>query len=209
VAIYSTLGEIKARLGIPSTDTGEDALLTELQAEASAYVEAFTGRVFAPLSQTVFVQDGNDALLDGRLMLFPRGIISLSQLEIAPYTGGAFRTIPAGNYFLRPTGPDLMPGWPYTELWMTDIPTPDNPYPRFFRGFDNVRLTGQFGWPATPPDIDDLVATLTVAAWRARGQRGGDEYTVGVDGQRVFERLLSARDRETLLRYRISVPGIA
>jgi hypothetical protein len=73
----------------------------------------------------------------------------------------------------------------------------------FYPGFANVRLTGTFGWAAIPADISAIALTLAVSAARERGAGGGDSVTIGIGGERTFERALSYKDRMTLEKYRL------
>lgn len=271
-ADYCSLGEVKARLGVPDTDTSDDEVLLDLIGQVSGWIESFTGRairpipaisttlssaasigatsvsltsavniaagdalLFGPVSGThehgivisvsgttvtlqaglanayasstavsrVWLFDGFDALENGRMVPAPRGIVSGTSLEVAYFTNGTFQTIPATDWFLRPTPYEREPGWPATELWMTDIPSSNNPSPMFYRGFQTIRLAGSFGWPAIPVEIESVALNVTVAAYRARGSGGGDTFTLGSDGTRTFERLLGTQDFRTLLRYRV------
>ena len=157
----------------------------------------------------VIVQDGSDALEDGHLMLFPRGIVTLGALEIAFYTGGAFNLVPSSDWKLRPSGPDLSPGFPFTELWLVDIPSAGNPTPVIFPGFDTVRLSGMTtGWPAMPDDIVDFANRLVVNIWKTRGAAGGDQVSVGADGSHTITRLMSATDWSLIRYYSIKSVGI-
>lgn len=200
-AAYATLAGVKARLGI--TSTTDDALIQSLADQVNAWIESTTGRILAPDPTTVYTQDGWDALEGGRMMPFPRGIRSLTSVEVAAYTGGPFSTVPATDWFLRPSDPDRVPGWPYTELWMTNIPSVGNQYPAFYPGFGNVRLTGAFGWDAIPPEITDVALTTVVRAWQ--GRQSGQADVIGNDetGAPIVSRFVSARDRATLRRYTI------
>lgn len=195
--------DIKQQLRVASTDTTQDEEIIQWCESVTDFIHGFTGRSFLPDSTTQYTYDGFDATENGRCILVPTGIQSVSLLEVAMYTGGPYNTIPSTDFFLRPQGADLMPGWPYTELWMTDIPSSGNPAPYFFRGFNTVRATGVFGWVSIPKDIEKIARTLVVAALRERGSGGGDAVTIGIDGERTFERALSYVDRETLKRYAV------
>ena len=144
-----------------------------------------------------------------------RGIIFLAALEIAPYSGGPWALGAQSDYFLRPSGPDLEPGWPFTEIVWTDVPT-GSPYPTFYPGYANVRLIGPgpcvptapvsqpaFGWPVIPDDIQGVADMLFLAGWRARANTGGEAVVVNLDGSRTYERALSWEDRAVLERYRL------
>lgn len=165
-------------------------------------------------AQRIAVLNGRDALEDGRTMAFPRGLIMLAALEIAPYTGGEWALALQRDYFLRPPAQRLQPGWPFTEVQWTDVPT-GTAYPVFYPGYSNVRLIGPgpcvdpamtaqafMGWPAVPDDIAGVAESLLLSAFRERASSGGDTMSVSLDGTRTYERALSYEQKRTLERYR-------
>jgi hypothetical protein len=145
--------------------------------------------------------DGDDALENGRMLPVATGLISATAVEVAFYTGGSFNLIPTTDWFLRPNAIDREPGWPATELWMTDIPSSNNPSPRFFRGLGNIRVGCTPGWPAIPDEIAALAEKKVVAAYRGRGAGGGGSVTIGSDGQRTIEIELTSSDWRLLNGY--------
>lgn len=150
----------------------------------------------------VLLFDGDDALENGRLIPVSSGLVTVANLEVAFYTGGAFNLIPTTDWFLRPNPLEREPGWPATELWMTDIPSSNNPAPRFFRGLANIRASGaQSGWPASPDEIVGLAEKLVVALYRARGSGGGSSVTIGSDGERTIEMAMSSQDWRLINAY--------
>lgn len=167
--------------------------------------------VGAPVER-VYLRDGfeasSDELLPARSLVEPRGIIFLSALEIASYTRGEFALIPASDYWLRPTPQQRQPGWPATELYMTNIPSPTNPYPAFFPGYGNIRYWGQLGWPAIPTDVAGIAERAVVALWQMRA--GGGAYTVNPmnDASENIPHLLSLTDWRTLQSYIAPSMGI-
>ena len=161
----------------------------------------------APLER-VYLRDGYDSSSgddssQGRVLLDMRGIVMLTALEIASYTRGAFALIPATDYWLRPTPNQRDPGWPATELHMTNIPSPSNPYPAFFPGYANVRLWGQTGWPAMPTTIVGLAERVVVALWQMRAGGGAYGIAPGSDTAQQIPHLLSIDDWKTIQRYTI------
>lgn len=198
---YADLYAVKRVLGIAATDTTDDDWLLGRANMANRLIESRTGRIFAPDPVTVYTFDGDDALENGKFLAVPRGIRTCTLLEVAAYTSGPYMTIPSTDYFLRPSGADLEPGWPYTELWMTDIPSSGNPFPYFAVGKDTIRVTGTFGWAETPPEIAEIAETLVVGMYRARASGGTDAVTVGSAGERTIWRLLGTEQWKTLRRY--------
>jgi hypothetical protein len=150
----------------------------------------------------VLLWDGFNALEGGRLLEVPNGIIAMTALECAFYTGGPYSVIPTTDWFLRPLPMDREPGWPATELWMTDIPSTSNACPTFQPGRETVRAWGaQPGWPAMPVEIVQIALRLVVNNYRTRGSTGGISVAVGQDGERVIQRTLDDVDYRTIQRY--------
>jgi hypothetical protein len=129
---------------------------------------------------------------------------AISELAVAPQTGGTFVVLDAGDYFSRPLPQERDPGWPATKIVLSDLPTTGYWY--FPRGFATVRAKLVLGWPAIPDDITGLALTMAVRAWHAR--QSGQMDIVGNDetGAPVVSRYLSAADRDTLRRYRVASP---
>ncbi len=198
------LEDAKQRLGIDVADASQDENLADWIEQASSWIRGRTHRRLSPdpaSGEATFLRDGYDAIEGGRLLPMPQGVRTISLLEVAPYTGAAFVEIPASDYFLRPVAAERDPGWPATELWMTDIPSSANPSPYFPSGFANVRWTGEASWAVVPPEIENIALNCVVALARERGSSGGDRMTINIDGERIFERTLSFKDHQTLQRY--------
>lgn len=154
-----------------------------------------------------YILDGRDALEAGRLLLLRIGLNGISSLEVALVTppNDTFHLVPASDFFLRPRVDEREPGWPATELWLTDVPTSGNPSPVFLPMMGNVRVVpaGSPGWPAIPDEIAKIALDIVVADYRARAASGGiGSVTVNIDGSRTYERILSSKDWATLRRYR-------
>jgi hypothetical protein len=159
----------------------------------------------APLER-VYLRDGFDAasgddIVPGRCLVDLHGIVKLTALEIASYTRGPWSVIPSTDYWLRPTPQYRDPGWPATELYMTNIPSPTNPYPTFFPGYGNVRLWGVVGWPVISDDMVGLAERVVAAHWQMKS--GGGAYSVapGSDAAQQIPHLLSTDDWKLIQRY--------
>jgi hypothetical protein len=189
------------------TDTTDDALIEEYIGQVTQYIQTLTRQSFIqdPASGTaVRLYDGYDATHDGYCLPIPRGIVSVALLEVASQTNGTFQTIAATDYFLRPAAHRRRPGWPATELWLTDYAL-GSVTPYFPDGYGNIRITGVFEWSAIPADIQDIAITTVVRAFQAR--RTGQSDITGTDetGQMLVSRMVSARDLRTLSRYTIDL----
>lgn len=199
--LYANPANVKARAGIP--DATDDELVTSICNAANAYIENYTGRILAPLtsSDATYLFDG-----DGRPMLrISLGVISITTLEIAYYTGGGFTTLAATDYFLLPRAHERPQAWPATQVWLSNIP--NSGFLAFPIGFGNVRLTGRLGFPAIPDDVAEVAEIIAVRAYKARA--GGQGEQVGADemGRPIISRFVSARDRETLDSYSLQRYG--
>ena len=206
IGSYVTLANAKARLGIPSADTTDDTLLTKVCDQVNAYIESYCGLVLAPIAGTqTQCFDGYEAV-NGRQFLIPKGVRTITLLENAAYTGGPYFTIPSTDYFLRPSDFDLNPGYPYTELVMTNVPSVGNGLPRFCPGLDTIRITGTWGWPQIPDEIREVAEVMAVRAWAGRQAGQTDQIGVSEGGMPIISRTVSLRDRETLGRFRLKKP---
>ena len=115
-------------------------------------------RVGYPLNNTVHLAGGLE-WRDEKFTIEPQ--------EIADKTGGTYTTLPTTDYFLRPLHP--RPGWPYTELWLSDQTT--GGFALFPEGFNTVRVVCTRGWAETPEDIEDVALTLAVRIALGEDQR--------------------------------------
>lgn len=186
--------------GTAAMGTADNALLASICDQVNTYIEQVTGRILSPIGAgtvTFDVDESTQVLYSQRGNALKDGIRAITSVEIADQTGGAYTTLPATDYFLRPSYPRQ--GWPYTELWLSDITT--GGFSLFPEGFNTVRVVCTRGWAETPEDIEDVAVTLAVRTWHAR--QAGQADRVGTDemGQPLVSRYLSARDRETLYRY--------
>jgi len=202
---YATTAAVKTRLGIPSADTTDDSVIGSICDQVNQYIESYTGRVLAPIGTATYTFDGFDAI-DNRVLVLPRGVLTVSLLETATYTGGSFATVPSTDYFLRPTAQEKDPAFPYTEIVMTNVPSANNYSPLFYNGYGTVRITGTWGFAAIPDDVQEISQVMAVRAWSARQAGQTDQIGVTETGSPVISRTLSIRDRDTLSRYKLKRP---
>jgi hypothetical protein len=197
---YATAALLKSRLGV--TDTTDDTALGTICDQVNAYIEspAACGRVLAPIASAAIKLDGDGT----RILHYPKGIRAVSLLEVANYTGAAYQTIAAGDYFLRPGPADLMPGWPFTRIVLSDHPAGSHSI--FPAGLDTVRMTATTGWNVIPDEITDIALTSATRAWHS--VQTGQTDIVGTNemGQPLVSRFFSARDLATLRAYSVNIP---
>jgi len=191
------LEDVKRRLAIP--DTGDDPWLLSAIASVTDEIQSVTGRSFLPDppsgTKTVYL----DYFGDGMTLFLPRGIRSVTYLGVAaidqPDSTGTYTEVTTG-YYLDP--PDLRrsPGWPATRLslgWVSGF--------RLYRGRRTIKLTGAFGWATVPPVIRDIAEMLVVSRYRARGSGGTSSFTIGVEGERTYQRVLTTDKIPALAAY--------
>lgn len=192
---YCELDDVKQRLD-RTGDTTDDELFAEYIDEATDFLRGYLGRDLIDTALT-HTYDGYDAVRGGRCLLIPRGIQTISLLEVAATTGASFSTVTAGTYFLRPTDQDRAPGVPATELWLSD-----QSGTQFAPGYDNVRLTGTFGFASVPQRVQEVALNLVVRMYASR-QAGQSDLigSGGEGGSPMVSAFMSKRDRETLDRF--------
>ena len=182
-----------------TTDTTDDTLLGLICDRVNQDIEDAAGRVIAPVGTATWTEDVWEPGVT-RLYI-NRGIRSLVTLELADYTNAAYVTLPSTDYFLRPGDDQRAVGWPYTELFISDIPT--GGFSTFPRGFATVRLTATTGWAVIPDSVTELAIVMASRAWAAR--QSGQQDIIGTDemGRPVVSRILSSEDRNKLRAYTI------
>jgi len=203
---YAAIVSVKARLGIPAEDTVSDADITTVCNQVNGYIESLVGRPLCNLGTATYTFDGYDAQ-DNRVLFIARGLRTVTLLETATYTGGSFSTVPSTDYFLRPQTQELDPGFPYTQVIMTNVPSANNFSPLFYDGYNTVRITGTWGFANTPDEVTEIGEVMAVRAWNARQSGQTDQIGLSEAGMPVISRTLSIRDRETLGRYKLKRPA--
>lgn len=165
-AMLCTDGQVKARLW-PSgqtPDAGDDPLINELIVQVSAWIETYTGRWFTPHDGVTMVLDTSG----GYVLRVPRGVRSVSSMGInvqghQPDEGGTYGTLSAATVMLRPASVDRPDGWPATEIRLSRATS------SVFANVENgATVTGDFGFAATPPEIQAVAIDGVVAAYQMR-----------------------------------------
>lgn len=189
---YATVDALRELLQLP--DDSRDNLLADLLVRVSEKIDINLGFDFyrhpAVSGTEVRLVDHNGS---DRLIYQP-GIVSLSQVRTAAYTGGTFSILTSTDWHLRlPAGPGGEP--PYLAVRFGTYA----PY-----GYDTVELTGVFGYPSIPAAIEQ--AALHWAADLYRVGAGGGIAGAGVGIEEFgLPRFLGGMPRiawETLEDYR-------
>ena len=201
--LLCTIAQVKAR--VPITDSADDAMLTEMVTQVSAWISAYTGRKLAPDNAATYTFD----TVAGYDLLIPYGVRSITSMGVAqshqPDTGGTYVTVPAGDILLRPKAQDAPQGWPFTRVQISrGVRTGAT---AMFANADNgATITGNFGFAATPDDIASVCIDAVVTAYTTR--QDGASGVIGADGfagppwSQFFSK--GSPQRGTLDRYSVS-----
>ena len=198
-----SLYDVRQRLesnGATLSNTEQEQVI-EYGRQVTSYIQGYTGRRFARRPSSGTTTFLFDVAYASRTLWVPKGIAEASLLEVATQTGGAFTTVTAADWFLDPPATGRDHGWPATRISISDVTS--GTVSQFYVGKRVVRVTMAEGWASVPHDIANIALTLVVASFRERASSGGDAVTVGIDGERRYERALSYKDRMLLDWYRV------
>ena len=137
---------------------------------------------------------------DGTTLWMPQGVRSVTYLGVAgndqPDGGTGTYTQITSGYYIDPPDQQRSPGWPGTRISLGYTAGS-----QFYCGRRTVKITGAFGWAAVPATVRAIAEMLVVSAYRARSSGGLSSYTVGVEGERTYSRMLTTGDLKTLAWY--------
>jgi hypothetical protein len=201
---YAGLDALREVLSLP--DDTHDNYLLDLLRDASAYLDAACERDFyrhpAVSGTEVRTFPGNAALNaepyrpDPTLLEVRAGIVSLTTVELAEYTGAAYTALASTDWYLDPAiiRPD--------RTWRDGVQLSERgAFVRFPFGDATVRLTGVFG-AATIPDLIRK-ATLDLAReWFRQGPGGGGPVGVNQYGTPIFGGAEPKSVRDAIANYR-------
>ena len=192
---YLTASDLKTYLGISSSS--EDGLLTALIAQAQAYLEAQTGRVFEASADATRRFDAVADVLEDeagrRLTLW----LGEDLCAVTSVTNGDGTTVTSSQYVTEPRGETPYWGlrlksnasvaWTYSD-------TPE----------DAISITGRWAFSTSAP-ADVVMACRDLAAWlyRRRGQEGAslDAPQVSPSGVMLFPAKLPETVKMTIQKY--------
>lgn len=173
---YATLPQLKAALGLASSDEADDDALERAVTAASRLIDGYCGRRFyQPVDG---VGDPTDTTLYFTASKPTRVRIddatSVTTLEVDRAATDTWSEVDAGDYVLEPRNAPQT-SKPYTHIRLTagSLPTCR----------DGIRVTGQFGWPSVPAEL--VEATILQASRlfkRAREAPFGIAQMPSLDG---------------------------
>lgn len=201
MATYATLAELKARLGISSSDN--DSMLTDALNTASREIELHTGRIFTQTSSgtaRVF------AAVDWYLLEFGdyNDLYAISGLATDCDGDGVFETSwVAADYELLPVNASAYPeARPYESVHALGTKT----FPVATSGAavrkHLVQVTGTWGWLAVPAAVKESCLLLAAEGFSAKdspfGVAGVADYgVVRIQGNALVKRKLQPYIRGT------------
>ena len=161
-ATYCTLAQLRARLGLGSTDTASDTILSYVLEGVSREIDRYCGRFFYQTAS------GQIRYYTGQTQdwLETDDIVSVSDLSTdvtlsRTYTWQWLVT----DYDLEPYNAPLEPEpAPYTSIRITPRST------KIFWPGENkaVRVTGVFGWPAVPSVVREAVLLQSIRLFKRK-----------------------------------------
>jgi hypothetical protein len=166
---YATLAELKARMGVPVSDTADDAIMEAVIEAASRMIDKYCNRVFySTAGQVRYFTPATEVLT------FTDDLQSVSAVATDRNLDRTWsNVIPAADYELGPlNNPSL--GFPYTEIRMKPLAGES-----FDLGMEMVKVTGTWGF-ASVPDAVNEACLITAARYFKRkdapfGVAGGGE----------------------------------
>ena len=197
IGAYATATLLKSQTGI--ADTTDDTALGNVCDRINQYIETKCGRVIAPVASATYLIDGDGT----KRFHFQGGIRAISALTVGDHTGATKVALASTEYFLRPSTHERKPGWPATEVILSNYNATRSVFPS---GFDTISMTATTGWAAIPDDITEVALTAATRAWHA--VQAGQADIVGTDemGRPLVSRFFTARDLETLRTYGVDLP---
>lgn len=166
---YATLAELKARMGVPVSDTADDAIMEAVIEAASRMIDKYCNRVFySTAGQVRYFTPATEVLT------FTDDLQSVSAVATDRNLDRTWsNVIPAADFELGPLN-NAVSSWPFTEIRMKPLAGES-----FDLGLEMVKVTGTWGW-ATVPDAVNEACLITAARYFKRkdapfGVAGGGE----------------------------------
>lgn len=165
---YATVAQLKGRLKIKTTETGEDTLLQEMLDGAAGAIELWTGKRFAPVAETRYYasQDGRSVDVDDLLSVATIATdLDLDGVYETTWSPADFRLLPVNA---------ALDGRPYRQVVARAAGAR-----RFPTAEASTRIVGSWGYAAAVP-VPIREATLRM------GQRlyGLKDAWLGLGGAR-------------------------
>jgi hypothetical protein len=170
--LYCTASDLARALGIP--DAVDDFELELAVSSASRAIDDACGRFFYQVgTESTPAVRVFDAAAPDRTSI--DDVVSVTTVKLDTALDGTYgHTYAAGDWFLEPYQPQE--GWPYTAVRLR--PTAR----RFLSYRQAVQVTGVFGWPSVPPQVEQA-CLMQAARWFKRVK----EAPFGIAGMPAYD----------------------
>lgn len=196
---YINRADLKTRLNIGGT--AQDALLDDFVAYTNEWIEHETWRPIGPDTGGTATFDGyNSVSSDGTTLYVNQGIRTITSITVAPSTGATPVAGTVADFVILPRTQDRRPGEPGFEVRVKDVVT--GSVTRFYHGFGDIVVVGDFGWAAIPSELSELGYRVAARSWHARN--AGQQDIVGADevGNPIVSRFVSSMDWKLIKSFR-------
>jgi hypothetical protein len=168
------LATVRSHLELPASDTSRDALITTLIEQASSVIYRHCGREFK--KPTPDVEEARIIRVDperrfGRLGyyfvdLYPYDVRSITSAELH-YGAADQQNLVVGTDIVVEPLATATPTSPYPHVLLSPnlVVATGTAWANF--GYADLRITGLWGWPQMPKDVD-YACVVTVASWLRR-----------------------------------------
>lgn len=161
---YATLGDLRAYVGIPASDTADDVTLQLALDAAEAQINSYTGRNFT-IDATV-VARSYMPLSATQVTIDPVATTTGLVVETDDNDDGTFETTWTVNtdFRLEPVNAAAA-GVPWTGL----VATGTKQFPTANRNYPAVKVTARYGWPtAVPAAVKQALLTQASRLWKRK-----------------------------------------
>lgn len=159
---YITNADLKESLGISSSDSTKDDIVTYAVNAAISFIDNYTGRTFdlsGSATARIYIPDGEQLLLVDDI-----GSISGLVVESGDITGASWSTVDTSTYEIYPLNA-LTKGKPVTGIVLLTC-WAANPYAR-------IRVTAKWGWPEVPDEIAQAALLQAARLFKRKDSPGG------------------------------------
>jgi hypothetical protein len=197
---YASVAQLKARLGLADSNTGQDELIADALDSASLSIDRYCGRTFA-----------RDTAASARW--FTPGLTGIevddfwttAGLVVTPYLNNTAQTAWTldTEFWVSPASGvrDGVPGWPYERL--DYVYAYGGPAWPFATGGNRVQVAAQWGWAAVPRDVQSACLILAAAELKLKdapfGIAGFGDYAVRINNNPAAEAKLRPYRRHAVL----------
>jgi hypothetical protein len=184
---YATLPQLKAQMGIPDSNTTQDATLSRRLISASSDINAWTHRQFGRAEVATARQfRGGPSGVD------THDFWTLDDLAVSSLSGGAAWDVSGLSVLPLDGIVNQVPGWPYNRIETAYVSHPLYQASQW-AGY-NVQVTAKWGWPAVPANVVTSCLMLAVADDKAKdapfGVAGFGDYAVRIRANPMVEEKL-------------------